>query len=176
MTRRLLVLLAVVALLGALGACGSESASGPPSISYGRDACADCHMIIEDPRFAAAYRTSGGEARVFDDPGDLFIYGTRTGELAAGRSWVHDYDTEEWVDADQAWYVRSSSIDSPMARGLAAFGAQAAAEAFASDVSGEVLRWNDVLGLARAGKLEPASGAGEDPATDQAGSNQGGNQ
>lgn len=177
MRRRLVRLLTVAVLAVAVASCGGGgSSSGPPSISYGRDTCADCHMIIEDARFAAAYRTAGGETRLFDDPADLFRYGIRTNELDGAQAWVHDHDTEEWVEADKAWYVRSREIDSPMAGGLAAFAARQSAEAYAPDVSGQLLQWNDVLGLARDGELdEPAHDPGEDPAVDQAG-NQGGDQ
>lgn len=177
MRRRLLLLLTLLGVVAGAAACDDGgSSTGPPSIKYGRDTCADCHMIIEDPRFAAAYRTAGGETRLFDDPADLFRYGIRTGELDAAQAWVHDYDTEEWVEADKAWYVRSPEVDSPMAGGLAAFATRQGAEAYAPDVSGHVIQWNDVLGLARDGELnEPAHDPGEHSAVDQAG-NQGGDQ
>ncbi len=38
--------------------------------------------------------------------------------------WVHDYQSEEWIDATTAWYVVGEQIKSPMNHGMAAFGTQ----------------------------------------------------
>ena len=64
-------LIALVLIL--IAACGSATAGGPPEINYGRDICIECGMIIEDPRFAAAYRLADGSEHKFDDLGGLII-------------------------------------------------------------------------------------------------------
>lgn len=177
MTRRLLVLgLLLGALAGVEGACGGSDASGPPSIEYGRDMCAECHMIISDERFASAYRTSGGEVRIFDDPGDLVSQGLRKGELDGAEVWVHDYGTRKWVDGSKATYVvGADGVQSPMGWGVAAYGRAADARAFAGDSRGRVVAWKDLLGMARSGDLKPGTGQGTGPTTDGAG-NLGGNE
>lgn len=111
-------------------------------------------MILSDPRFAAAYRTQDGEALVFDDIGDMVVHGVEAGELDGERTWVHDYESEEWVVAATATYVRGR-VETPMGRGLVAFAKMGDADAFANRVDGEVLVWDEVVGLARHGALEP---------------------
>lgn len=140
-----------VAVLGfLLAACGG-SASEPPEIEYGRDVCVDCGMIIEEPRFAAAYR-AGDEERLFDEIVDMLVYGVESGELGSAAAWVHDYGTEEWVAAPDAVYV-SGPVATPMGGGIVAFAEGSDATALAAEVGGDVLTWNDLVRLAESGGL-----------------------
>lgn len=139
----------VLALL--VAACGG-SAEGPPDIEYGRDVCADCGMIIEEPRFATAYR-AGDEEWLFDDMVDMLGHAREAGELASATFWVHDYGTEEWIAAPDAAYV-SGPIATPMGGGIVAFAAPADADALAAEVGGEVLTWDDLVQLAESGGLQ----------------------
>ena len=76
----------VVVLAMAAAACSTAAdADGPPEISYGRDICIECNMIISEPRFAASYRLEGGETKSFDGIGELIKHGQRTGELDNGH-------------------------------------------------------------------------------------------
>lgn len=52
--------------------------------------------------------------------------------------WVHDYNSEEWIDAEAAFFVESNAIKSPMGHGLAAFADKSAAEQFAAEVEAGV--------------------------------------
>lgn len=135
----LCALIAVVAV-----ACGGESKAGPPEIHYGRDACDQCHMIISEARYAAAYRDRNGDPFVFDDIGDMALHATKAGVADSMTAWVHDYNTEKWIEAKPAWYVRSS-IQTPMGHGIVAFGTDAAAQEFAAEHDGTVLRWAELM-------------------------------
>ena len=143
MVRRAAAGLGVIVALF-LAACGGDGPSGPPDIDYGRDVCTDCNMIISEPRFAAAFREESGEEALFDDIGDLVRYGHQKGVLADVRAWVHDYDDESWIDAADAWFVKSD-IQTPMASGLVAFAKEDDATTFASDHDGEVFRWTHLV-------------------------------
>ncbi|MFN8035770.1 MAG: nitrous oxide reductase accessory protein NosL [Acidimicrobiia bacterium] len=137
---------ALIAGVVLLGACGGGSSSGPPDIHYGRDVCDECHMIISDARFAAAYRLPDGTARKFDDIGDMVSYARRTKELArAERFWVHDYDKRKWIDAERAWYVAGEKASTPMASGLRAYATRARAEREAEQRGVTVLDWAGLL-------------------------------
>jgi len=48
--------------------------SGPVPIVWDREACAECHMHVGEPRFAAQLQTKDGAVRNFDDPGCLLLY------------------------------------------------------------------------------------------------------
>lgn len=147
MRRWLAFLLAVVA------GCGSAAAQ-PPAIEYGRDVCVDCGMIIEEPRFASAYRLPDGEERLFDEISDMVMYADGAGEMGSLTAWVHDYDTEEWVPAPDATYV-IGSIPTPMGGGIVAFTTRHRAEAFAEEVEGQVHTWKDLVQLVSEGGLQP---------------------
>ena len=117
------LLLLLMALTMLIAACGtSATASGPPDINYGRDVCFECGMIISEARFASAYRTAADAEMLFDDIGGMLKYGHATGEIATAEAWVHDYETEEWVAAEQAYFIVTQSVATPMAFGILAFG------------------------------------------------------
>ena len=153
-----------------VSACAQGTAEiRPPDIRYGEDVCAECNMIISDPRFAAAYargrnpraavRARGDiQSRVrareamqnnaqlqqlaFDDIGDMLLYATKHPEQKIVGSYVHDYQTEEWLDAADAHFVISSAIATPMGHGIAAFATEENAQAFALETRGEMLTWD----------------------------------
>jgi copper chaperone NosL len=148
MTKKLsLVVLALV--LGLVGAaCGTADASGPPEINYGRDICVECGMIISEARFAAAYRLADGTEKIFDDLGGLLLASRETGDhLGPATTWVHDFETEEWVAVEDAYFVPTLSVASPMGHSIISFNDKARAEAFAADVDGEVIGWDIVKDL-----------------------------
>ncbi len=130
-----------------LAGCGSADATGPPEINYGRDICIECGMSIDDARFAAAYRLEDGTEKRFDDLGGLIIHARDAGELEDATVWVHDFETEDWVDAPDAYYVPTLAMTSPMGHGILAFADRARAMQFAHDVGGEMLAWDKVVDL-----------------------------
>lgn len=144
--RRLAVVIAM-ALVAA--ACGSaESADDPPEISFGRDICIECGMIIDDARFAAAYRLADGTELTFDDLGGLIIHGRESGELDdAVKVWVSDFEDEVLIDAVPAFYVPTLGVASPMGHGILAFAGEVAATEAAMALGGEVIMWEEVVAL-----------------------------
>lgn len=140
------VIMILVGLL--LAACGSGDASGPPDINYGRDICTECGMIISEARFAAAYTLADGTQKMFDDVGDLLIHQRQTGDsLDPEKTWVHDFETEEWVSVDVAYFVPTLSVATPMGHSILSFSDSDRANAFAADVGGEVIDWSTVMEL-----------------------------
>ena len=138
------VLVCALALL--LVSCSrGQTEIKPPEIRYGEDKCADCDMIISEPRFAAAavHEVGSGtyESLLFDDIGDLLRYMKENPDLKYAASYVHDYDTEAWVDATKATFVQSSEVRTPMASGLLASDTAAKAQALATQFNGTVMDW-----------------------------------
>jgi copper chaperone NosL len=105
-------------------------------------------MIINEPRFAASYVVQQEEGSyqtfIFDDIGDMLHHMQENLALIGAGWWVHDYESEEWIDATTAWYVISEGIKTPMGHGMAAFASQEAAEALAAEVGGQVFDWDKV--------------------------------
>ena len=135
--KRLYLLLPLL-LVSLLAACAGADLDAPPEILYGADVCDRCNMIISEARFAAAYVTDAGDVRRFDDIGGMFAYDAEHGE-DVHAFWVHDYDSAAWLRADEAAFVVSERINSPMAFGIAAFESQAAADSFAAEENGALL-------------------------------------
>lgn len=147
---RLIWLTGLVVVLLAVAGCAAQSgAPKPPEIHLGEDVCADCGMIINDPRFASAYAYEEAPGRtkslVFDDIGDMLAHMAKNPTLKAVGWWVHDYDSEQWIDATTATYVMSSQIKTPMNHGLAAFATEAGAQKLAGQTKGQVMNWATLL-------------------------------
>lgn len=143
---RRIAMMAIILAFAAAGCAGTE-ATGPPEINYGRDICIECGMVIEEARFAAAYRLADGTEKMFDDVGGLIIHGREAGDLDGSTIWVHDFETEDWVEAPQAFYVPTIAVASPMGHGILSFADEERATRFANDLGGEVLHWEVVVDL-----------------------------
>lgn len=115
-----------------LAACRHQTAITPPQIHYGEDVCASCRMSIDDAHFAAAmiYRTPAGSQKIalFDDIGCMLAWQREHSTDQTIAVFVHDYKTRQWIKAAEAWYVRSSAIETPMGWGIAAGASQTDAE------------------------------------------------
>lgn len=145
-------------------ACGP--ADDPPPISYGRDVCVRCGMIVSDPRFAAAYRLDDGSEWMFDDLGELVAHLIEHDRLGGARAWVNDRDTGEPVPAIDAYFVHVPGDATPMGWGVSAFGNRAAAEAFAAAHGVAVLSWFDLVDEVRSGEVGEPFPAVVEPSDD----------
>ena len=145
---RVLPALLIVANVG----CGVK-ADGPPEIHVDRTACSHCGMLISEPVYAAAYRASGSDPRVFDDIGCLLEAARKEPHADRLRFWFHDAATTVWIDGEEAAFVGSSTLRTPMGGGLIAFRDRTAAREGAVRHQGRVigsledlLRSNDLGG------------------------------
>lgn len=149
-SRNVLLFVLLLSLMSVvLSACSQgEAMPNPPEIRYGEDLCAECNMIISEPRYAAgyAYEISAGryESRAFDDIGDLLAYHAKHPEQKVVAWYVHDYATEAWLDATIAYYVVSDQSHSPMGHGITAHATRAAANQFGQERAALVLAWHEL--------------------------------
>jgi copper chaperone NosL len=128
-----------------LAACSSGSGEAqPPEIHYGEDVCDACGMLISEPKFAAAAVEEDGTARKFDDIGDLVAYYAQHAGAKVKAYFVHDYPSEKWLRAEAAYFVQSPQIQTPMARGIAAYAERAAAEAAAQKYGVPVVKFDEL--------------------------------
>jgi copper chaperone NosL len=127
------------AVLFILAACSPKpEGPQPPEINYGQEMCSACGMSIDDPRFAAATLLASGKYLKFDDAGEMFRYHMNHPEDQVAAWFVHDYPSEKWIRGEQAIFVHSTSLQTPMGSGVAAFADRAEAEAFASEHNGTI--------------------------------------
>lgn len=141
-----LVAFAVLLLAG----CGGEKkvSLDPPEVKYGQD-ISEMGMFVTDPRFTVAYLPEEGSKWIlFDDIGELFKYQVTFHPDQKPRViWVNDYLDKTWLKVEDAWFVQSPSINSPMGWGIAAFRDENAARSMQQDTGGTLMRWDDVKKL-----------------------------
>lgn len=117
-----------MSLIILLSACSKNPQTGAVEIKWDRDACEHCKMVLSDRFFAAQIR--GGErAEIFkfDDLGCALQWLEKQDWKNDPKTeiWVKDFQTEQWLNAKQAFYVANQTT--PMDYG---FGATAKATDF----------------------------------------------
>jgi copper chaperone NosL len=128
-----------------LAACNATSGEiQPPEIHYGEDICDACGMLISDAKFAAATVEEDGVARKFDDIGDLLAYYAARPGAKVKAYFVHDYPSENWLRAENAYFLQSEQIHTPMAHGIAAYADRVAAEAAAQKFGVPIMTFDEL--------------------------------
>jgi copper chaperone NosL len=116
----------------------------PPELMLGSDTCVECGMLVSEAKYAAATLVESGHTHKFDDLAEMFIFQADNPEDVVRAWFVHDYNTETWMRGETAFYVKSGKIRSPMNYGVAAFETREAAEAFATEMGGEVFTFDEI--------------------------------
>ncbi len=112
------------------------------------DMCAYCKMAISEKRYAAELIDSEGQAFKFDDIGCMVNFiKSRKNTTKVVAYFVMDFDERQWTKADDAYYVRSSEITTPMNGGIIAFKNQAKAQEAIGKYHGKLLRFKDIFNL-----------------------------
>jgi hypothetical protein len=141
-----LVLISIV-----LTGCGGddESRLDPPDVEYGVD-MAEMGMPVVDPRYTAAILPAGEDEWIlFDDVGEFLKYITTRDGMSYDAMWVHDFNDESWVKAEEAWYLESPELtSSPMGWGVATFKDEESALAAQEELGGDLYDWESVRGEA----------------------------
>ena len=104
------------------------------------DMCESCRMAISEKRYAAEFIDQDGNALKFDDLRCAVRYlQDKNNRIAIARTFVTDFDSRQWVKAEEAYYVRSSEFRTPMNGGIVAFRDKSRAEAAADQYHGQLL-------------------------------------
>jgi copper chaperone NosL len=136
------------ALLAAAALLATACAPKPEAVHWGVEECTQCQMAIGDERYAAQVVDRRGKAHKFDAVECMTAY-LNSGSLAADdihSIWVAD-GRDGWVRVEDAHFVHSEQIRSPMGGGLTAHATAGAAVELQAIVGGEVLDWPAVLAL-----------------------------
>ncbi|PAV31038.1 hypothetical protein CIL05_04840 [Virgibacillus profundi] len=115
-------------MIGLLASCG-ETSYDPAEISMESDQCHTCYMGIEDLEAASQTLLADGTPRIFDDIGCMLMYLQDTTDDVE-VSYVVDYNSGDWNDLSNAYFVHDESIQTPMSYGFIAFSSEQEAEEY----------------------------------------------
>ena len=144
-TRRFLKLTVIwVSIFALTSACNVK----PEPIQYGHDECSYCKMTIVDKAHAAQLVTKKGKQYKYDAIECLVWNINEVPELALNSILlVADYHSPgNLLPAEEAAYIISTGIKSPMGSQAAAFSTREAADKYNSTLQGELLSWKELSG------------------------------
>ncbi len=118
----------------------------PKEIKYGEDHCHFCDMTVVDKTHAAEYVTKKGKAYMFDAIECMVRDLDRNSdETNMAFLLVSDYENPGvLVAAQDATYLISVKIKSPMGANLTAFGSQEVAKTTQVDLGGKLYNWEEL--------------------------------
>lgn len=124
--------------------------SGPEPIVIHKDMCHFCKMKISDARFGAEIITAKGRIQKFDDIACVLEQIAEQPDIDIASFWVADYGgTNQLVNVDKAFFVRSEELRSPMRGNVAAFGNLEEAEKLASALKTSIITWIELKNMDR---------------------------
>lgn len=126
-----------------LASCKPEA----QAIEYGFDACSHCKMTIADNRFGAELVTEKAKVFKFDAIECLVEFQKSAEEKFAMNLVTNFAQPGNFIDAQQAFFLQSESIPSPMGMNLSAFLTQTEAEEVMKNSGGELMNWTEVTEL-----------------------------
>ena len=137
-----LIFTAFTIILCALVSCETK----PETINYGSDACAFCKMTIVDQEHSAQYVTKKGKQFKFDAI-ECMLNDISEKEIEKiGLLLVADYQNPGiLVPAEEATYLISKEIKSPMGAYLSAFSSEKAANQTLEESGGKLYTWYEML-------------------------------
>lgn len=124
-------------------ACATE----PQPIHYGEDNCAYCKMTIVDKQHAAELVTNKGRVYKFDAIECMLNYTDDAGgQEAFAHLLVNDYfDPGILLPAQDAFYLISEAVPSPMGAYLSGFQNEQVAQELRQEKGGAVYSWESLL-------------------------------
>ncbi|KQL19791.1 nitrous oxide reductase accessory protein NosL [Cytobacillus solani] len=122
------VLMLMIGFILLLAGCQSKAAA-PVEIKANEESCAECKMGIEELKSAAQIILEDGKPLLFDDIGCMINY-LQQKSPKYEAAFIHDFETEEWIDFDKSTFVQGTSIESPMSYGIAGFESEEKASQF----------------------------------------------
>lgn len=119
----------------------------PQKIAYGTDACHFCDMTIVDSKFAAQLVTSKGKAYKYDAIECMIhSYQDEFKDTEMAYKLVADFDNPgEFIDAENAGYLISEQIKSPMGKNLSAYQNNEKAEQAKENFTGNTYSWSTII-------------------------------
>jgi copper chaperone NosL len=101
-------------------------------------------MAISQVKFASEIVTSDGEVYKFDEIGCMIRFKDQAELPERTKFYVKDFYSGEWIDAEEAIFVRSSDVATPMNSGIVAFKTRENLNRFFREYGGEVFSYSQI--------------------------------
>ncbi len=126
-----------------LASCSAD----PRPIAYGEDACHHCKMKLMEQKFGAELVTEKGKVFIFDDVNCMLQY--MDSEEGKRQTYKHVLVTDYFnpgtlLDANFAHYLKSASIQTPMASQVVAISDFKLLEEYKEKNGGIYLAWGEL--------------------------------
>jgi copper chaperone NosL len=141
---KLAVAASTLLLMFSLQSCSS----GPQPISFGKDACHFCKMVISDQRFGAEVITDKNKIYKFDDVHCVVSFmksGTVPSSEIASIYLVDFAEKGKLVKAEESFLLQAEQLRSPMGGNVAAFAIADSMKKFQQELSGVPVNWKDLI-------------------------------
>jgi copper chaperone NosL len=119
----------------------------PEPLRYGRDACHHCKMTLMDKKFGGELVTEKGKVYKFDDVNCMMTFldsDQVAGEAFAFKLIIDYLQPEKFIPAEEAFYLKSDEIRSPMASEVAAFATEKSMMEYKSKLNAIYLSWGEL--------------------------------
>jgi copper chaperone NosL len=137
----------VVSLSLILLTISCKSADTPVPINSEVDMCEYCRMTIDDFHYAAEILEKR-KVHKFDDIGCMMAY-AQSKNLVRGKVyfWVTDFDSTSWIKGEEAHFVISPEIHTPMGYGIVAFKDFYKAKEISDKNRGQVIKFDSLFNI-----------------------------
>ncbi|RMH11558.1 MAG: hypothetical protein D6698_16190 [Gammaproteobacteria bacterium] len=131
----------------------ASCAPSPEPIEYGSDYCHFCKMTIVDRQHGAEAVTDKGKVYKFDAIECMVNYLKQNPDQEWAYLLVNPFENPgDFFPAQEATYLISPNLPSPMGAYLTAFASEAEAQAVQAEKSGDLLGWQDLPERLRTGE------------------------
>ncbi len=116
----------------------------PKPINYGSDLCTFCQMSISDQRYGTEFLTKKGKVYKFDSIECLIHYrvADKDNDNNIYSVLITDYSNPgKFVKAEDAFYIISKNVPSPMGAYLSGFANKSSVIEFQKTNQGDILSW-----------------------------------
>lgn len=137
----------LTAILLLLTGCEPE----PQPIQYGSEECSYCRMMITESQFASQLLNRQGRSYKFDSIECMAAFdqtNVEEEEMDVHSLWVPDFTSgEEWLKVEEAHFLHSETLRSPMGLYLTAHQTHDLAREYQNEYRGDILDWPAVKEL-----------------------------
>lgn len=129
--------------------------TSPEEIPYGQAECAYCRMSVVDQQHAAELVTSKGKVVFFDAIECMVNYRlANEGQERFAHALVNDFtDPGSLIPAEEASYLISQQLPSPMGAFLTGFPDQEELDKAVNEYGGREYTWEEILDIGRANQF-----------------------